>query len=61
LNASPSLRVHCGRHDGIHPVVLARWFSRRNSRMDISSVYACVVALMEVQKMPAEMDTPQIW
>jgi hypothetical protein len=30
-------------------------FSRRNSRMDISPVYAAVVALMEVQRMPSEV------
>jgi hypothetical protein len=36
-------------------------FSRRNSRMDISPLYASVLALMEVQRMPAEMDAVTIY
>jgi hypothetical protein len=36
-------------------------FSRRNSRMDISPVYAAVVALMEVQRMPSEVSDVTIY
>jgi hypothetical protein len=36
-------------------------FSRRNSRMDISPLYAAVVALMEVQRMPDALSEINIW